>query len=101
MYLICICKYVVVFIRIYAGLSVSVCPQVVDRWSKTEAARPAKAGDWGSGSGACYVCFTLSGPCLLYLFGEFRDMGPHVGIEYCASVCVFVSAAAPVGTTAG
>lgn len=34
-----------------------------------------------------YVCFTLVCPCLLYLFGGFRDTGPP------AHVCVFVSAA--------
>lgn len=47
----------------------------------------AKAGDWGFPLPP-YVCFTSVCPCLLYLYGEFRDMG--------SPVCVFVSAAGPL-----
>lgn len=31
-----------------------------------------------------YVCFTLVCPCLLYLFGGFRDTGPRVHVCVCS-----------------
>lgn len=48
-----------------------------------------------------YVCFTSVCPCLLYLYGEFRDTGPWAHVRVCVWVWVCVRVCSwPVGTIA-